>query len=67
MTRLYAVKAAGALETSARRVIAAVAEGDMLRTQIAILRRLSKHEPANTIGLGREIARHVTEAGKYSI
>ena len=30
-------------------MIAAVAEGDMLRTQMAILRRLVKHEPFNVI------------------
>jgi butyryl-CoA dehydrogenase len=52
---------------SARKVIATVAAGDMLRTQMAILRRLSKHEPADTIGLGRQIARHVLAAGRYSL
>ena len=55
------------MELSARKVIAAVAEGDMLRTQMAILRRLAKHEPADTIGLGRQIAKHVLAAGKYAL
>jgi butyryl-CoA dehydrogenase len=59
MTRYYAARAMQTVESSARKVIAAVAEGDMLRTQLAILRRLSKAEPANTIAIGREIARHV--------
>ena len=40
------------VEASARKVVAAVAEGDMLRTQMAILRRLAKYEPADTIGIG---------------
>jgi hypothetical protein len=44
---------------AARKVIGAVAEGDMLRTQMAILRRLAKYEPADTVALGRQIARHV--------
>ena len=44
-----------------------VAAGDMLRTQMAILRRLAKHEPADTIALGRRIARHVIDAGRYSL
>ena len=48
-------------------MIAAVAEGDMLRTQMALLRRLAKHEPADTITLGRQIARHVIEAGRYAL
>jgi len=39
----------------------------MLRTQMAILRRLSKHEPADTIALGRRIARHVLDAGRYTL
>jgi hypothetical protein len=48
-------------------VIAAVAEGDMLRTQLAILRRLAKYEPYNTIELRQQIARRAIEMGKYSL
>ncbi len=58
MTKLYAAQAMQKIEASARKVVAAVAEGDMLRTQLAILRRLAKYEPADTIALGRQIARH---------
>lgn len=67
MTRFYAAIAADRVESAVRKVIAAVAEGDMLRTQTAILRRLSKREPTNTIALSREIAKHVLTAGKYSL
>ncbi len=67
MTRIYADKAMSVIELSARKVIAAVAEGDMLRTQLTILRRLSKHGSVDTIGLRRQVARHVIEAGKYSL
>jgi len=67
MTRFYTAKAFERVELAARRVIAAVAQGDMLRTQMAILRRLSKHEPADSIALGRQIAGHVLEAGRYSL
>jgi len=36
-----------------------VSEGDMLRTQLAILRRLAKFTPANVIGVsGRSSALH---------
>jgi len=66
-TRYYAAKSAQTVELSARKVAAAVAEGDMLRTQMAILRRLAKHEPADTIALGRQIARHVLAAGRYTV
>ena len=67
MTRYYAAQAAQTVELSSRKVISTVAEGDMLRTQMAILRRLSKHEPADTIGLGRQIAKHVLAAGRYAL
>ncbi len=67
MARVYAEKAMEKIEISARRVLAAVAEGDMLRTQLTILRRLAKHDPADTIGLRRQIAQHVLRAGKYAL
>ncbi len=67
LTQYYASKAFQAVELSSRKVIAAVAEGDMLRTQMAMLRKLAKHEPADTIELGREIARHVIAAGRYAL
>jgi len=67
LTQYYTAKAMQSIELSARKVIATVAEGDMLRTQMAILRRLAKYEPADTIALGRQIARHVLAAGRYSL
>jgi butyryl-CoA dehydrogenase len=67
MTRYYAAKALDTVEKSARKVLAAVAEGDMLRTQAAILRRIAKYEPVDTVGLGRQIAQHVLKAGRYSV
>jgi len=38
-----------------------------LRTQLTILRRLSKHDSADTISLRRKVAGHVIKAGKYSL
>ncbi len=67
MTRLYLSQAMDRLEQAARKVIAAVAEGDTLRTQMAMLRRLAKHEPENTILLQRQIAEKVVERGKYKL
>ncbi len=64
-TQYYAAHAMDVMEAAARRVIAAVAEGDMLRTQLAILRRLLKHEPANVVEAGRSLARLAIEAGRY--
>ena len=67
MTRVYLTQAMEKIEAAARRVIAAVADGDMLRTQVAILRRLAKYEPFNTIALRQQIAAKTMEAGKYSL
>lgn len=67
MARIYAAAAMEKIELCARKVIAAVAEGDMARTQFTILRRLAKHDPADTIELRRQVARHVAKAGKYTL
>ena len=65
MTRCYLARALETIELAARRVIANVADGDMLRTQMAIVRRLSKYEPFNTIAARQTIAKRMIEAGKY--
>jgi alkylation response protein AidB-like acyl-CoA dehydrogenase len=67
MTRVYLTMAFERVESAARKVIAAVAEGDMLRTQLAILRRLAKYEPFNTIELRQQIAQRAIERGKYTL
>jgi alkylation response protein AidB-like acyl-CoA dehydrogenase len=67
MTRVYLSQAMEKIEAAARKIVAAVAEGDMLRTQLAVLRRLAKYEPFNTIELRQKIAGHVIERGKYTL
>ena len=67
MTRVYMTQALDKIEAAAKKVIADVAEGDMLRTQLAIVRRLAKHEPFNTIPLRQQIAQKTMETGKYSL
>ncbi|CAN5434304.1 acyl-CoA dehydrogenase family protein [soil metagenome] len=67
MARIYTASSFEKIELCARKIIAAVAEGDMLRTQLTILRRLSKHDGADTIALRRQVARHVIQAGKYAL
>ncbi len=67
MTRVYLTQGFEKVEAAAKKVIADVAEGDMLRTQLAIVRRLTKHEPFNTIALRQQIAQKTIEAGKYRL
>ena len=67
MAKLYTAKAMDVVELSARKVIAAAAEGDMLKTQTAILRRLAKHDFTDTIALRRQVAQHMIAAGRYTL
>ena len=65
LTQAYCADAFDRIEAAARRVIANVAEGDMLRTQLAIVRRLAKREAWDTIALRQQIAQRVLDAGRY--
>jgi alkylation response protein AidB-like acyl-CoA dehydrogenase len=67
LAKLYAARSFQIVQSAAERVIGAVAEGDALHTQMAIFRRLSKHEPANTVALGREVAEEIIAAGRYTL
>jgi butyryl-CoA dehydrogenase len=65
MTQVSLARSMDKIEAAARKVVAAVAEGDMLRTQLVILRRLFKYEPYNVIALTQQIANRLIEAGRY--
>jgi len=67
MARVYISGAMERIESAARMVLAACSEGDMLRSQLAILRRLCKYEPFNTVALRQTIAQKVIESGKYLV
>jgi len=67
MTQVHMAGAMERLESAARKVVAAVSEGDTLRSYMAVLRRLGKHEPYNTVALRQKIAHKVIEAGKYVV
>ncbi len=67
MTGLLAEESITLAEQSARRVLAASAEGDMLRTQLAILRRLARYTPADTVALSHAVARQALQLERYPI
>ncbi|HEX4757286.1 MAG TPA: acyl-CoA dehydrogenase family protein [Terracidiphilus sp.] len=67
MTGLLADESMGLAEQAARRVLAACAEGDMLRTQLAILRRLARFTPGDAVGMSRIVARAAIAAERYPI
>ncbi len=55
------------IDASARTVLAASAEGDALRAHLAFLRRLTRLDPVNAVGLRQGIARRLIEAEKYLV
>lgn len=67
LAQYYGVRAFNIIRNAAERVLGAVAEGDMLQTQMSILRRLTKHEPVNSVAQGREIATRMIDAGRYTL
>jgi butyryl-CoA dehydrogenase len=67
MTGLLAEESMALAEQAARRVLAACADGDMLRTQLAILRRLARSTPADSVKLSRTVARHAVQLERYPI
>jgi alkylation response protein AidB-like acyl-CoA dehydrogenase len=66
MVKLYAAKAMDIVELASRRIVAAVAEGDTLRVQLAICRRLAKRMPEDVYARSREIARYLVEYGVWT-
>jgi hypothetical protein len=65
ITGLLADETMALVEQAARRVLAACAEGDMLSTQLAILRRLARFTPANTVTLSRAVAKAALALDRY--
>jgi butyryl-CoA dehydrogenase len=67
MTGLLADESMALAEQAGRRVLAACAEGDLLRTQLAILRRLARFAPGDAVGLSRAVARHAIQLERYPL
>ena len=62
---VFVSDAAGRVELAARDALAAMTEGDTLRTLLAALRRLMKVAPVNTVALRRQLADAVAERRVY--
>ena len=67
MTGLLADESIALAEQAARRVLAACGEGDLLKTQLAILRRLARFTPGDAVGMSRTVARHAIELERYPV
>src|SRR5882724_4080249 len=64
-TRVFINDAAERAEHEAKRSIAAVQEGDMLTTQMAVLKRFAKRAAVDTIALRRRVAAAVQTQDRY--
>jgi alkylation response protein AidB-like acyl-CoA dehydrogenase len=63
--RVFIADAAERVEHEAKRAIAAVNEGDMLTTQMAVLKRFAKRPAVDTIALRRGVAAAVQAQDRY--
>jgi butyryl-CoA dehydrogenase len=55
------------MERAATEVIAACSEGDELRAGLAVLRKLTRRDTADVIGIRRQVAGRLSEAGRYIV
>jgi alkylation response protein AidB-like acyl-CoA dehydrogenase len=65
MTRVFCNDAIERIESEAKNTLAAMAEGDELRTLLAALRRFTKMTPLNTVAARQRIAQAMIEANRY--
>jgi alkylation response protein AidB-like acyl-CoA dehydrogenase len=63
--RVFIADAAERVDHEAKRAIAAVHEGDMLTTQMAVLKRFGKRPAVDTIALRRRVAAAVQSQDRY--
>jgi butyryl-CoA dehydrogenase len=63
--RVFIAEAAERVEHEAKRAVTAVNEGDMLTTQMAVLKRFGKRAPVDTIALRRGVAAAVQAQDRY--
>lgn len=64
-TKLYTHDAVMRIDVAAKNALAAISDGDELRTLLVALRRLTKQEPLNTAAIRERLADKVVEAGGY--
>ncbi len=67
MTEHYVSGAAARIDAEAKAALSTIAEGDMLRTQLAALKRFSKYVPVDTVATGRLIAQAALNANGWPL
>ncbi|MDR6882348.1 acyl-CoA dehydrogenase family protein [Bacillus sp. 3255] len=67
MTAVYVHEAFDKIEAYAKEALSTMEEGDVLRTQLSILKKLTRRSALNTVGLKRDIAARVIQGEKFIV
>ena len=67
MVSVFTREAMETIESAGRSVLAACSEGDVLRTNLAVLKRFTKFEPVDAIATRRRIAWRLLQAERYVV
>ena len=66
-TRVYINDTLPKIDFNAKQILAAIAEGEELRTQLMGIKKLGKYTPINTIALRRQIAESAIPVARYNL
>jgi len=67
ITEVYVQEAFDRLGQLAKTILCSMEEGDVLRTQLSIHKKLTRYNPINTMQRKRNIAASIIEAEKYTV
>ncbi|MBA4493837.1 acyl-CoA dehydrogenase family protein [Paenactinomyces guangxiensis] len=67
LTRAFIYESFQRVDSFARHTLAALEEGDVLRTQLSVLKKLTRTQPLNEVELKRNIAARILDAEKYTV
>lgn len=67
MTRVYVHETFDRIELLAREALAYLQKGDLLQTQLAVLKKLVRRTPVDTLGIKRSISQRVIQAERYVV
>jgi len=67
VTRTFINDSIARIDFSAKQALAAITDGDELRTLLAALRRFTKYTPINTVKTRQAVADKLIDANKYAL
>jgi len=66
-TRVYVNDTLPKIDVWAKQILAAISEGEELRTQLMGIKKLAKYTPADTVALRRQLAENAIPAARYTL